>query len=69
MTQIKRVIQGEAAGDLVLEEDLSTGGGGVPIGGGGLAEAHLDSGAGGGSAHVSRRMKCFRCVRRFHDFD
>lgn len=31
-TQIKRVIQGEAAGDLVLEEDLKRGGAGIPIG-------------------------------------
>lgn len=30
--QIKRVIQGEAPGDLVLEEDLKTGGGGIPVG-------------------------------------
>ena len=32
LEQVKRVIQGEAAGDLVLEEDLKTGGGGIPIG-------------------------------------
>lgn len=30
--QVKRVIQGEAAGDLVLEEDLKLGGAGIPIG-------------------------------------
>lgn len=29
---MKRVIQGEAAGDLVLEEDLKSGGRGIPIG-------------------------------------
>lgn len=29
---MKRVIQGEAAGDLVLEEDLQMGGGGIPMG-------------------------------------
>lgn len=31
-SQVKRVIQGEAAGDLVLEEDLKSGGRGIPIG-------------------------------------
>ncbi|CAM9501005.1 unnamed protein product, partial [Ectocarpus sp. 12 AP-2014] len=30
--EVKRVIQGEAAGDLVLEEDLKIGGAGIPIG-------------------------------------
>eukprot|EP00752_Nemacystus_decipiens_P008416 g7524.t1 len=30
--EVKRVIQGEAAGDLVLEEDLKSGGRGIPIG-------------------------------------
>eukprot|EP00903_Cladosiphon_okamuranus_P016933 g15609.t1 len=30
--EVKRVIQGEAAGDLVLEEDLKCGGRGIPIG-------------------------------------
>lgn len=30
--KVKRVIQGEAPGDLVLEEDLKIGGGGLPVG-------------------------------------
>lgn len=30
--QVKRVIPGEAAGDLVLEEDVKAGGGGIAIG-------------------------------------
>lgn len=30
--KVKRVIQGEAPGDLVLEEDLKTGGCGIPVG-------------------------------------
>lgn len=50
--QIKRVIQGEAPGDLVLEEDLSTGGGSVPIRDGGLA--YLESRGSGGPSNVSQ---------------
>lgn len=56
--QIKRVIQGEGPGDLVLEEDLSVGGGGVPIGDGGLAEDQLQArkGSSGHGPMVRRRV-------------
>lgn len=70
--QIKRVRQGEEAGDLVLEEDLTTGGCGLTdaVEGAGLAEA-LEARNPKEVASVSPRKGCgqsgtlrqLRCAR------